>query len=343
MTSKKRKNLGGIFKYLKERIAVGFARGIEESAKKLTVLLLGLVGALILALTTFFFADGVAFFQANIFGGAEKGDLATLIADADDGAVIDLSGKTYGDVALVITKKLTLKGDIDTIVMGKPAEDIITLAENADLTLDGMAFASGKMAIVAEEGARLTVKNCLFADNEVAISAANAAAIHLENNFFEQSSDTALHLSGITDGTINKNTFINNRIAVMAENSTLKITANMVKNSNDQAFYLFSDGSEIVGNVVNRVYYSAAVNFRKGTHATELHDNFFGSAKIGLYAVNQADTTAVKAYKNTFIDISENEMVLTGSDPNNFYENQSKNNWSDVVISDVGCSLEICL
>lgn len=337
--TKKKQKRQRFINWLKSTLIAGISKGIEDTTKKIAI---SGLAALFLAISTFTITH-----KSNLFAGIlndfMKENFADIIAEANSEDYVEISGKTFKEPLILINKNLTIRGDERSVIIGDEKNNILHIGKNVEVSIENVNFVMGETAIFVDEGAKLVIKNCAFAENQIAIEAKNAASIYIENSFFEKSSDAAIHIAGISSAYLYKNTLSQNRVGIVAENSSIDISENIIKNSTDNAFYLFGDSSKIYKNVINRVFYGAGINFRKGIHKTEILDNTFASMKIGLYSISDAEIKEVSAKKNIFTKISENEILLTNTTPENFSDNQIDNLWSELDIENIGCNLEVCL
>lgn len=336
---KKKQKEQGILLRLKNLMLSGISKGIEDTVRKFV---LSALVAMFIAVGTFVFTHKSNFF-ANILVDFNKETFQEIVTKANPDDIIDISSKTFGEFLIDIDKNLTIRGDSNSLFIGNEKGNILKIGKNIEVSIENVNFTMGESAIYVDEGSRLIVKNCAFSENKIAIEAKNASSVYIENNFFEKSSDAAMHIAGVNSAQINKNTLSQNRIGIVAENSEINISENIIKNSTDNALYLFNDSSKIYDNVINRVFYGAGINFRKGNHSTEILNNVFASMKIGIYSISNADTTNVSAKNNIFVKISENEILLKNSTPEHFSDNQKDDLWSELDIENEGCDLEICL
>ncbi|MCT4592600.1 MAG: right-handed parallel beta-helix repeat-containing protein [Candidatus Gracilibacteria bacterium] len=339
MPKKKKKQVKkGMFKSIQEKVFSGISKGIEDAVKKFTV---SILSAFFVAIGVLFSTYGTDVFKASVVDTTET--LQDLIDKTQNNQELDISNLSFTG-SFTINKNIHLKGNNKTILSSSDKNGVIlTIENNAQVEIDGIMFKGAKKAVYAKEDSALNVKNSIFTDNQVGIYISNASDINIENSFIEGSSDHAIYISGLIKGKIYKNTLSKNRIGIRLENSSINITENLIKNSNDNGLYLFSDSSNIYKNYLNRIYYGSGVNFRKGTHSTKIYENTIASSNIGIYSVSSADTSSVSAYKNNFLDISENEIIVKDKNSENFYENQALDENDELSVENFGCYMEICL
>ncbi len=176
-------------------------------------------------------------------GGKEYETLSAAIAEADDGAVIEVSNGTYQiDESISVGKAVTIRGEAGYTVFETASEDNVLTVSAEGVTIEGITFSKtnkqgASFSFIHAERNDLTVKNCTFTgkyengDNDVTramVFNAGVSGYLIEGNTFKALRQPA-YLEG--SGTVKNNSVEGTKGFVVCCNYKVSMEGNTFKDN----------------------------------------------------------------------------------------------------------------